>query len=85
VFKYTVVWEQLKKAKTAKLLAAPELHARIHKAVAKERRRDLSFCFLMANNDITVKTIPTSNGDELTLELRFYKDSVRVYNLEDLV
>jgi uncharacterized membrane protein len=67
--KYERIWKQLKQTKTSKLEAPLELHARIVKAVIKEKHKDLAFKYISAELGNSYKLAYEIEGLVITFTL----------------
>lgn len=69
--KYQPAWEKLKAEKIVKIAAHPLVHARILKAIIKEKDIDLVFKLTMAEDCRRVRISHKSKSGELILYLNF--------------
>jgi hypothetical protein len=72
--KYQSIWLQLKSSpkKTQVVLHPAHLHARLIKAVLKERTMDTGFRYELAEADSHAKVLTSSEGNLITFRLRTY-------------
>ncbi len=78
--KYEPIWEQIKQDLTASLVVDPALHARIIKAVIKEKDMDVGFKQLQLEKGKKDKLRIEDRGKLIT----FYLDDVSPISLADL-
>lgn len=67
--KYQAIWEQLKSKGSAKLVAKPDAHKRIIKAVTKEKYNDIGYKFELAQEDNIAVLSKEINGNIITFYL----------------
>ena len=67
--KYEPIWKELKLSGKAALTAKPQLHARIKKAVIKEKDNDLAFKLSASEGGKKYKLSVASNGQVLSFLL----------------
>lgn len=68
---YQRIWENIKNSPTLKasLIADPALHARIIKAVKKEKGKDAGWRLLLSEQGIRYKLYPQIRGEVITFTL----------------
>lgn len=79
--KYYPIWQELKKKKRVVVIHPPHLHARIIKAVLKERTMDTGFRFELSEANSCAKVLTSVNPDTpnmITFRLKFYLDPTDV-------
>lgn len=76
--KYFPIWKQLKESKKHEVAVVhpAHLHARLIKAVLKERTLDTGFALELAEADRFARVLPTSYPDKnvVVFKLKFYLD-----------
>lgn len=80
--RYQAIWNQLKKHKVAKVVAPANLHARIIKAVKKEKWLDTGFKLISSELDITYQLAHSINEDKTVIT--FTLEDVSGIKLSDL-
>lgn len=71
--KYEPIWEKIKRDGFCKIAAPKPLHARIIKAVVKEKYNDTAFKFLAAESWRWNRLTHTINGNEIVFTLAHEK------------
>ena len=72
--KYQAIWLQLKEKHSQVVLHPAHLHARLIKAVLKERTMDTGFRYEMAEANKYAKIGAKSEGNLIKFVLKFYLD-----------
>jgi hypothetical protein len=67
--KHQPIWIQLKAIKTVSVAAEPKLHARIIKAVIKEKHRDLGWSYIQLEAGMKWKLVSKVEGKLVTFKL----------------
>ena len=67
--KYLPIWTKIKTEGTCKVAASPQLHARIYKAVKKERTMDLEYKFYLAQAGTYVELRMKAEGNMMVFSL----------------
>lgn len=78
--KYQPIWEQIKKEGTATVRVGVPMHARIIKAVRKEKDMDYGFKLLKAEEYKKFKLMDSIEGDLIT----FYLEETEVVSIFNL-
>jgi len=76
--KYYPIWNQLKSTKRAVVVHPSHLHARLIKAVLKERTMDTGFRYELAEADRYAKVFSKSDGNMITFTLKYYLDPTEI-------
>lgn len=79
---YQAIWEQIKKHKTAALIAPAESHKRIIQAVMKERSMDISFRNFLKKNGISMRLEKHIDKDKCKIEFRLIRKNK--FSIHDL-
>jgi hypothetical protein len=72
--KYQQIWINLKKQGKQAVLHPPHLHARLIKAVHKERTMDTGFRLELSEDSKTAKLFARSEGNIIHFTLKYYLD-----------
>lgn len=75
--KYYPIWKELKAKKKVVVVHPSHLHARIIKAVLKERTMDTGFRFELSENNSYAKVLTSvdpNTPNMITFRLKFYLD-----------
>lgn len=70
--KYTPIWLQLKQKKRVTVVHPAHLHARLIKAVMKERTMDTGFRYELAEANRNAKVLSKSEGNMIVFRLKLY-------------
>ena len=76
--KYQPIWIELKAKKKVAVLHPKHLHARLFKAVLKERTMDTGFRLELSEANRYAKVFSKSDGNILTIMLKYYLDPTEV-------
>jgi hypothetical protein len=72
VRKYQKIWIELKTKNKLHVLHPEHLHARLIKAVLKERTMDTGFRYELSEANRCAKVFATSDGNIITFRLKYY-------------
>lgn len=72
--KYYPIWQKLKLKSRQVVVHPPHLHARLIKAVMKERTMDTGFRLELSEANQEAKLFATSDGNMITFRLKKYLD-----------
>ncbi len=70
--KYQKIWLELKTKGTQHVLHPEHLHARLIKAVLKERTMDTGFRYELSEANKCAKVFAKSDGNIITFKLKYY-------------
>ena len=70
--KYQPIWIELKRTRKSTVLHPARLHARLIKAVLKERTMDTGFRFELAEANRCAKVFAKSDGNFIKFTLKLY-------------
>lgn len=79
---YQAIWEQIKLAKRATIVAPAHAHARIIQAVMKERSADLPFRRLIRKNGLTLELKKDCDTEKGTIQFNLVE--IRGVRVSDL-
>lgn len=72
--KYYPIWQKLKTKRKVVVVHPAHLHARLIKAVMKERTMDTGFRLELAEADSHAKIVTSSTDNYITFTLKIYLD-----------
>lgn len=72
--KYYPIWKKLKTKGTQVVVHPAHLHARLIKAVLKERTMDTGFRYELSEANKCAKVFAKSEGNLITFTLKYYLD-----------
>jgi len=72
VRKYQPIWNTLKQKKRVVVVHPAHLHARLIKAVLKERTMDTGFRYELAEANRNAKVLSNSDGNMISFRLKYY-------------